>query len=166
MGGGLLDVYVLAGLAGEHGGQRVPVVRRHDRDGVNRLVLEHAVQVPRRGRRRTRLLLHESQGRREEPLVGVAQRTHLDVVAVLQGTPVVQVHRALVTDADDGDTDTVVGALDGGVRLRAHAHGADSEARRADQALLDEVSTVAGVHGQESGGKEPVCRGDAPSIEQ
>ena len=38
--GRLLDVDILAGLAGQHGQQRVPVVGRGDRDGVDRLVVE------------------------------------------------------------------------------------------------------------------------------
>ena len=41
----LLDVDVLAGLAGPDGHQRVPVVGRGDRDGVEVLVVEHAADV-------------------------------------------------------------------------------------------------------------------------
>ena len=41
----LLDVHVLAGLAGPDRRQRVPVVRRGDRDRVDRLVVEHPADV-------------------------------------------------------------------------------------------------------------------------
>ena len=41
----LLDVDVLAGLAGPDGHQRVPVVRRGDRDGVDVLVVERLADV-------------------------------------------------------------------------------------------------------------------------
>ena len=43
--GRLLDVDVLAGLAGQDGQQRVPVVGRGDRDGVDRLVVEQPPKV-------------------------------------------------------------------------------------------------------------------------
>src|SRR5690606_13379098 len=52
------------------------------------------------------------------------------------------------------------------IRLRAHAHGADGEAGGADEALLDEVAAVAGVHGRLPGGGEPGRRfGNGPSID-
>src|SRR5207248_7879713 len=41
----LLDVDVLAGLAGPDGHQGVPVVRRGDRDRIDVLVLEHPADV-------------------------------------------------------------------------------------------------------------------------
>jgi hypothetical protein len=162
----LLDVDVLAGLAGQDGGQRVPVVGRDDRHGVDGLVVEHTVQVPLRAWCHARLLLDEAHAACEQALVGVAERPHLHVVAVLQGTPVVQVHGALVADANHGDVDAVVGALDLRIRLGAHAHGADGEAGRADQALFDEVAAVARLHGRSPGGGEPGSSiGNAPSID-
>ena len=42
---GLLDIHVLAGIAGEEGGGRVPVVRHSDEDGVHGFVLKDAAQV-------------------------------------------------------------------------------------------------------------------------
>ena len=42
---GLLDVDVLAGLQRPDGGERVPVVRRRDHDGVDVLVVEHPPQI-------------------------------------------------------------------------------------------------------------------------
>ena len=41
----LLDVYIFAGHAAEHGERAVPVVRRGDHDGVDRLVVEHVAII-------------------------------------------------------------------------------------------------------------------------
>ena len=54
VGAGLLDVNVLARLAREDRHRRVPVVGRHDRDGVNRLVFQHPAEILDRRRRRRR----------------------------------------------------------------------------------------------------------------
>jgi hypothetical protein len=42
---GLLDVNILACLAGPDRGERVPVIGRGDGDGVHRLIVEHTAQV-------------------------------------------------------------------------------------------------------------------------
>jgi hypothetical protein len=100
--GRLLDVDVLAGLAGEHGHQRVPVIGGADDDGVDALVVEDAPEVGMlRGGR------GHFGGLRQVGRVDVADRGDLDV-----GQALVPAHHAgtLPAGADDADANAVVGA--------------------------------------------------------
>src|SRR5688572_23746678 len=67
----LLAVDVLAGLTGPDRHQRMPVVGRGDRHGVDVAILEHATEVGLRFRIAAPLLLHEGEGAREMPFVDV-----------------------------------------------------------------------------------------------
>ena len=102
--GRLFDVDVLAGGAGHHGLQRVPVIGRAEDDGVDRLVVDDAPEIGdalrlRRGRR----------GLVEIRLVDVAHRDDVDV-----GEPLMVAHHAdaLPARADQRDADAIVRALD------------------------------------------------------
>ena len=98
----LLDVDVLAGLAGEHRHQRVPVIGRADDDGVDGLVVEDApeVGVPGGGRR-------DFGGLGQVGRVDVADGGDLDVGEALMAA---QHAGALPAGADDADADAIVGA--------------------------------------------------------
>ena len=117
----LLDVDVLAGLAGPDRHQRVPVVGRGDRDGVDRLVLQHAADVLLGGRRMTvglaglardRLDLLEPFG--VGPRVGVDQADDLD--AGHRGE-LAHMGAASPVEPGHGDADGVIGADDPARRL-------------------------------------------------
>ena len=109
MGRGLLDVHVLAGLEPPDRGERVPVVRRRDDDGVDVLVFEHAPHVLNESRLVVGDVLQPGvvDAFRREVGVDVAQGLDADVRQLrepaLDGVP-------LSADADAGDDDAIVGA--------------------------------------------------------
>ena len=106
---GLLDVDVLAGLQRPDGGERVPVVRRRDHDGVDVLVVEHPPEIlnePGLERRHVRQFLVVDP-RRFEVRVDVAQRLDLHIRQPRE--PLLQ-RVALTPDADAGGDDPVVRA--------------------------------------------------------
>ena len=45
LGQGLFDIDILARLAGHHGGDRMPVIRRGDEDDINVLPIQHAAEI-------------------------------------------------------------------------------------------------------------------------
>ncbi len=117
----LLDVDVLAGLAGPDRHQRVPVVGRGDRDGVNRLVLEHAADVLLGGRRMTAGLAGLARDRLDllepfgiGPRVGIDQADDLDAG---HGGEFAHVGTAAPVEPRHGDADGVIGADDPAGRL-------------------------------------------------
>ena len=144
VGGGLLDIHVLAGLQAPDGGQRVPVVGRGDDDRVDVLVVEDAAQVTLVAGPESRdvLELRVLRARGEQVLVDVAERLDLHVgqagEAPLQGVP-------LSADADARHDDAVVGSH----HARAH-RGAGAGFRRAQRRL---ARRHAG-HGQDGAGSE------------
>ena len=133
--GRLLDVHVLAGLAGPDGRQRVPVVWRSDGDDVYVLVLndrpqvlDHTGPVP--------VLLLELTGAFAGNLeVGIDEGSHLDVVKGLQA-----IHVALATtvDAEHSRTDAVVRAQHG-------ASGGECGGRCNSGSCLDKRPAMNGV---------------------
>ena len=105
----LLDVDVLAGLQRPDRGERVPVIRNRDDDGVDVLVVEDAPQVLHVARLERRDILQRRVvgARGEQVLVDVAERLDLDVLEL--GEALLQ-RVALSVDADAGGHDFVVGA--------------------------------------------------------
>ena len=132
---GLFDEDVLAGLQGPDGGERVPVIRYRDHDGIDVFVVEGAAEVLHEPRLE-RLDVLEAfvvDPRRREVGVDVAERLDFDVLqpreAALEGV-------ALTADADLREDDAIVGADDAAGRpgCRADARpqqvAADRYARR------------------------------------
>ena len=81
----LLDVHVLARLAGPNRQQRVPMVRRGDRDGVEILVVEHLAEVLHALGRVAAALLDRRAAGSEQPAVGIDQIGDLDVLHAGEG---------------------------------------------------------------------------------
>ena len=117
----LLDVHVLARLAGPDGLQRVPVVRGGDGDRVDVLVVEHLADVA-EGRDRLLVLLDQVP---VVPfrvrIVDVDQRGQLDVRL---GGPRAHVAGASSAAADHRDPDRVIGTV-----LSAHDAAGSSGGR-------------------------------------
>ncbi len=107
--GGLLDVDVLAGLAGPDGGQRVPVVGRGDGDGVDFLVVEELAHVAVDPGLGALELLDLRRSAFLRFLVHVADGRH---TAFRQLRVFGDVGPATASDSDDGDVDSVIGAED------------------------------------------------------
>ena len=128
--GRLLDVDVLAGLERPDGGERVPVVRRGDDDGVDVLVVEHAPEILREARLERRDVLEQRRvvgARGEQVLVDVAERLDLDVLQFREA-PLEPV--ALAADTDAGAHDLVVRADDRGCRPAAQPRRASQRCPR------------------------------------
>ena len=109
------DVDVLARLAGPDRDQGVPVVGRGDRDGVDRLVVEHAADVLHGGRRPAALLLDLVEPLLVRPRVGIDQVRDLD--ARHHSTNSTDVFAASAVEPGHGETDRVVGPDDPARRL-------------------------------------------------
>ena len=136
---GLLDVHVLASLQRPDRGERVPVIRRGNHDGVDVPVVEHPAQVlDEAGPEGVNLL----QSRVVDPLgrevrVDIAERLDLDVFQ--SGEPALE-RVALSADPDAGGDHAIVraenAAADVGRRLGARteklAAGGDTHRRRPD----------------------------------
>ena len=112
---GLFDIHILAGLTAPDGRERVPVIRRGDRDGIDLLALQQLADVL--IRRHVRALFQKLRLALFEHLrIHVAERHephafHFEVFRnVIFAAPV---------EADDGDADVVIRAG----RLRADAGG-------------------------------------------
>jgi hypothetical protein len=105
----LLDVDVLAGAAGHHRHQRVPVVGRGDDHRVDVLVVEQVAEIPvRRGLPAGQLHALVQVG-----LVDVADGHRLDLGA---GQEVLPQRLPLVAAADDADADALAGSRDAAAR--------------------------------------------------
>ena len=76
--GGFFDVDVLAGLAGEDRGDRMPVRRRAHDDGVDRFVIEQASEVSFDGRPLALKLLDAFDALIEQSGIHIADRGDLD----------------------------------------------------------------------------------------
>src|SRR5262249_3338131 len=79
MRAGLFDINVLAGLASPDAHQRVPVIRRGDRDGVNRLVFEQLANVNVLFGLLARVLFNLAAALLEHGVVHIADGGDLDV---------------------------------------------------------------------------------------
>src|SRR6185503_18614885 len=117
----LLDIGVLPGLDRPDARQAVPVVRRRHGDRVDRLVFEKLAEILVVHRLLAGLLLRLVHRRGDDVLIGIADRRDLDVA---QFRPATDMDAALPVDADDGDTDALVGA-----RLRPWGAGFGGQAR-------------------------------------
>jgi hypothetical protein len=96
--GRLLNVDVLAGLGGGDRDQRVRVVRRGDRNGVDVVPLEQLAEVGVDVELVAEFLLESIGGLMEDLLIDVAQRDQVLMV-------VLDVALALAVEADLGDAD-------------------------------------------------------------
>ena len=103
----LLDVDVLAGLAGHDRRQRMPVIGRADDDGIDVVAVEHAAEVPRGELRRLVELLCDAVLRlRHLLVVDVAERDALRA----ESKHVAKVAGALAAAADQADSHAAVRA--------------------------------------------------------
>ena len=116
----LLDVDVLARLAGPDRHERVPVIGRRNRHGVDIPIVEDATEIRLRLRIPAPPLLHEGQRRFEMPLVDVHDVGDADVGDAGQVLVVILAPAAggpgrmplvVAADADDRDVDGLVRAL-------------------------------------------------------
>ena len=136
---GLLDIDVLAGLAGPDGLQSVPVIRRGDGDGVDVLVLNQLAEVDFGFRAVALEFLDLGDAGREKAFVDVTQMADADV---RNAGELVVVRLATRGDADDGQVDPVIGAVlapgrpDGGRGCDTGANGC----------VLDEGASASGRH--------------------
>src|SRR5215475_1021285 len=102
---GLFDINVLARLASPDAHQRVPVIRRCDRDGVNRLVFEQLPNVHVLYRLLARALFNLAAALLAHGVVHIADGGDLDVSHL---GICADVRLALPVTADHGDTDHAV----------------------------------------------------------
>ncbi len=113
----LLDVDVLAGLARPNGHERVPVVRRGDRHGIDVLIVERFANVLDLLRLVGPLLLVDlGEVLRVRARVGIDEVGELDVVHAEVGA---RVGMAATVQPGDGDANPIVGAEHSARRLRA-----------------------------------------------
>ena len=107
MAGGLFNVNVLAGLAGPHRGERMPVIRQRQRDSVNLFIGEELPHVLVALRLLTRQLLNERGSAFEVRLIDITNRgdARIGLLRVI-----LDVIRAATANADYSDVDLVVGA--------------------------------------------------------
>ena len=134
----LLDVDVLARLAAPDGDQRVPVVRRGDRDRVEVLVVEGAADVLDRLGRAAAALGDRLDVLRVRRGVGVDQVGDLDPLHLAERA---DVRAAPAVQAGDADADGVVGADDPARRFRPADRKAGSDAGR-DHRMIQELTTI------------------------
>src|SRR5262249_12042335 len=133
---GLFDINVLARLASPYAHQRVPVVRRGDRDGVNRLVFEQLANVHVLFRPLPSVLFNLAAALLEHGVVHVTDGGDLDVCHL---GICADVRLALPVNADHGDSDHSVRTA--GVCLDVEAE----RGRGADGCgILDEISSFHG----------------------
>ena len=133
----LLDVHVLAGLAGPDGDQRVPMVAGGDGDGVDFFVFECFADVLHALGRVAASLFDGSRTRLEEPAVGIDQMGHLDFVHLGEG---VEVAATAAIDARQGNANGVVGADHATRGLRAGDRECRGHARSGSGALQKRTS--------------------------
>ena len=119
MADGLLDVDVFPCLTGPDRHDRVPMVRRRDRDRVDVAIVEHTPEVGFRPGVPSPFLPGERQRRVEMPLVDVDDVRDAHVPDVRQMFVVIEsaaaggpgrVASVVATQTDDGDIDRVVRA--------------------------------------------------------
>ena len=140
---GLLDIDVLAGLGRPDGHQRVPVVRRGDGDGVQRLVFQRLADVGHAfaGELAFDLLLQGLQFALQHLLVGIDQVGDFHV-GLFQ--PAADVAAAAAVDAGHGDAQPVVGPEHAGCGRGA----ADQHAGAGSRRTLQELATSEVGHGR------------------
>ena len=145
----LLDVDVLACLAGPDGRQRVPVVRRRDRHDVDVLALEHLAVIRVHGRLLEASRFQPLHLRADVAFIHVAQAGNLHIV---HPGPRAHVVSAPPSKTRDADADGVIRAL----------HASHRSIARQDGGAHEEVASIHGdsfESGGEPGGRaEPVRR--------
>ena len=147
----LFDVDVLARLAGQHGRDRVPVIRRADDHRVDVLAIEDAAEVARRERRRLIEVLLDALGRLGDLLVvHVAEGDALRAEA--QG--VAQNAAPLAATTDEADANPPVGAGDAvlgrGVQRDRRGGGQQGSSCDSGGDVLDEGAAAARLHADPS----------------
>jgi hypothetical protein len=133
----LLDVHILAGLARPDGHERVPVVRRRDRNGIDVLVVERLANVLDLLRLVGPFLLvdlREMLG--VGPRVGIDEVHQLDVVHLQIG---VGMGMAATVQPGDGDAHPIVGTDHTARRFGAADH--EGGAERSGNRSLEKVAT-------------------------
>ena len=105
---GLLNIDMLAGVAGEDGGGGMPVVGRGDDHGVHGLVLENAPQVADGFGSLAPAGLDVLHGRREPVLIHIANVSDVHLIILHEGLEMIGAHAAR---ADEGDGELAVRAL-------------------------------------------------------
>jgi len=128
---GLLDVEVLAGLEGPDALDRVLVVGRGDRDGVDFLVLEH---LPHVGVAFGARVVLQALG--DDARVDVAKRDDPHAFDALE---FLDVFHAAAAEADDGDAEVAVGAGRLRVETSAEAGGRDGHGRGLEEGATMEL---------------------------
>ena len=108
VGGGLLDVHVLASLASPHGGEGVPVVGGGYGDGVHVGVLHQLAHVCVGLGRGALCLLHHLRTGAQHAFVHVAKGGVLNAELVFIPEQVADVRAALAVEPDGGHVDAVV----------------------------------------------------------
>ncbi len=142
---GLLDVDVLARLAGHHRRQRVPVVRRADDDRVDVGSVEHAAEVPGHQFGRLREVpRHQILDLRALRVIDVTERHDLRA----QAQRLAQVAGAHAAATDQPHADAAVGAAHLGLRLRRDRAGQRNRrcAGQAGHRLLHEGTSGTSGH--------------------
>ncbi len=129
----LLDVDVLAGLAGEDGERRVPVVWRGDGDRVHVLVVEDLAEVLDALRRLLGLVLllgDGVEGALKAPVVHVTQVGDLDLGQAEAGLDVVEA----AAQPDHADHQPLAGGVGGAEQGRAGSQAGGERRSPAEEA--------------------------------
>ena len=127
---------MLAGLAAPDGGQRVPVVRRSDGDGVDVLVFEDLADVLLYLRRLLLAFVDALQGIGNDVLIRINEIGNLDV---LKPGEALDVSLAAALDTHDGEDDFFA-------RLVGGAGGIEGGERRSGGGTLEEAATIDDSH--------------------
>ena len=130
LGQRLLDIDVLAGLAGEDGRQGVPVVGRGDEHHVHVLAVEDAAEVLHRVGLLAALLLANLDALGDPRVVHVADDDAIDFGVEEEAFEVALAHAAA---ADEPEPDLLVGPGLGGIRA-AGQHGSQAAQGQGRQA--------------------------------
>src|ERR1700733_12510286 len=134
------DVDIFAGLQRPDADQRMPMIRRGNRDGVDLFVFEKFANVGVRLRFRTTEFFDVGEALIENVFIDVAERGDFDVAHFIEAVNVIDTAAAR---AADGDAHAIVRAEDG-VRLESERGGADGEGGGRG---FDEVSAFDGHDG-------------------
>ena len=125
----LLDVDVLAGLAGHDGRQRVPVIGRADDDRVDVLAVEHAAEVARRQLGRLLEVLVDALAR--VFVICSSSTSQSATHCAPSAQRVAQIAAAHAAAADQADADAPVGAGDAVLRRGGEARAGAADAAAA-----------------------------------
>ena len=150
VGGRLLHVHVLAGLAGPDRHQRVPVIGRGDHDGVDVLALQELAHVG-VGRDLLVALLETLHLRSEIGVVDVAQGHDADAGDLAEMRISFSAHAADLhprADADHGQANVIVGA--GGSQPRGRAQAGSDQRGGSGRRAFEKTAAGSMVHNRSS----------------